>query len=1047
MFQDKFVLADGTALQSNIVGVNWTTSSNSDSDIAPGSVCASAVEIEFWVNSDSALSVTQGTVLTYYKVDIDFDIETKIGVFTCDKPEKTGANKYKVTAYDNVTLLDVDVSEWLNALTFPITIKDFATALAAKCGLELANEPRLNKDYQVQKFTGSGVKARDLMKMVCSASGCFCNADANGKLFFDWYKKNEKVVIAPRKSVNASSFYLFDVVPRSLQDNVPRALVTTESGNDAPDGIPYFANQLTFSDFVVKVIDKVQVRQSDDDVGVIYPADEQGTNALVIQGNQLLSTTSDAALRPYVKNLYDGLNNITYVPCSNIQTPETLEIKVGDIVTVSDGKKEFVTWITSVKHSGGKCTFESVGNANRNTTTAVNNAQYNARQKMVELKASVDGISAKLSDYSTTEQMNSAIKASASEISATVTKTVTENIAGTYETIEGTNEKLSNYYTKLETETAITANLDKIELGISEKIDSTNFMGDSGWNASTGSVTTGSVTITDGVATIVAPDNELQYIGATSNMPISNLAAMKGASVSVSVEYKVNTAFSVGSKTSKIALWAYYASGNVSTTLVTLSNSETGSTEPVGDWKTAKAEFSFKGETPTRVYFFAYTYGGTGSVSVRNPSISYSSSKTSVISLTKSGTVISASELNLNEYAKTAEVNVAIDSIKLGITQENTYADVDLGSTTWTGTTTGASVADGVLTLNHIKNGLVYGVFALPKSARNVITAHKIKISLDYRVTSELDARSYVTLYVTYADGTGIQKIIATICNATTSVPVSDWKTVSYEIELESKDLSKVEITPTISSGTTGTKGSYQVKNVAIQYVYSYANKFELTKDGAVLSASKTASTKAGDFVTSAELNVKTDEITATVVKDGEVRSKFALDSSNCTITSGIITFNSNSLVVNSDNFKLTRNGTVTATGSFTSITDSNSVILGNGQVSIERKLGDGSWRRAATLIGYGSNDAQAQLQMYANNSLQVLMQSSFTGGELYMYHTNNVVHTEMKSVNGAGSIWLRYSDGRSLFHVYNDPDTGRAHVVFDGELECKSIKRNGQPV
>lgn len=341
MFQDKFVLADGTALQSNIVGVDWTTSSNSDSDIAPGSVCASAVEIEFWVNSDSALSVTQGTVLTYYKVykdDNDLDIETKIGVFTCDKPEKTGSNKYKVTAYDNVSLLDVDVTEWLNALTFPIAIKDFATALAAKCELELANEPRLNKDYQIQKFTGSGVNARDLMKMVCSASGCFCNADANGKLLFDWYKKNDRVIISPKKSINEKSFRLFDVVKRSLQDNVHRVLISAKSGSDTPDGIPYFANQLTFSDFVVKAIDKVQVRQSDDDVGVVYPADEQGTNALVIQGNQLLSTTSDAALRPYVKNLYDGLNNITYVPCSNIQTPETLEIKVGDIVTVSDGK-------------------------------------------------------------------------------------------------------------------------------------------------------------------------------------------------------------------------------------------------------------------------------------------------------------------------------------------------------------------------------------------------------------------------------------------------------------------------------------------------------------------------------------------------------------------------------------------------------------------------------------------------------------------------------------------------------------------------------------
>lgn len=609
MFQDKFVLADGTALQSNIVGVDWTTSSNSDSDIAPGSVCASAVEIEFWVNSDSALSVTQGTVLTYYKVykaDNELDIETKIGVFTCDKPEKTGSNKYKVTAYDNVSLLDVDVTEWLNALTFPITIKDFATALAAKCELELANEPRLNKDYQIQKFTGSGVNARDLMKMVCSASGCFCNADANGKLLFDWYKKNDRVIISPKKSINEKSFHLFDVVNRSLQDNVHRVLISAKSGSDTPDGIPYFANQLTFSDFVVKAIDKVQVRQSDDDVGVIYPADEQGTNALVIQGNQLLSTTSDAALRPYVKNLYDGLNNITYVPCSNIQTPETLEIKVGDIVTVSDGKNEFDTWITSVKHSGGKCTFESVGNANRNTTTAVNNGKYNSKQRILKISATVDGL---------------AVKA----------EQTAQGISG-----------LSSQYTQL----------------------------------------------------------------------------------------------------------------------------------------------------------------------------------------------------------------------------KQTF------------------------------------------------------------------------------------------------------------------------------------------------------DKFEVT-----------------------------------AVTDGNIRSKFALDSSNCTITSGIITFNSNSLVVNSDNFKLTKNGTVTATGYFTSKTDSNSVILGNGHVSIERKLGDGSWRRAATLIGYGSNDAQAQLQMYANNSLQVLMQSSFTGGGLYMYHASNVVHTEIKSVNGAGSIWLRYSDGRSLFHVYNDPNTGRPHVIFDGELECKSIKRDGQPI
>lgn len=811
MFQDKFVLADGTALQSNIVGVDWTTSSNSDSDIAPGSVCASAVEIEFWVNSDSALSVTQGTVLTYYKVykdDNDIGIETKIGVFTCDKPEKTGSNKYKVTAYDNVTLLDVDVSEWLNALTFPITIKEFAAALAAKCELELANEPRLNKDYQVQKFTGSGVKARDLMKMVCSASGCFCIADADGKLSFNWYKKNSNVAIMPNKSKgNTPSHYLFDVVSKRLFDNVPRALITTD-GEKIPDGIPYFINALTFSDFTVQKIDKVQVRQSDDDVGVIYPADEQGTNALIIQGNQLLSTTSDAALRPYVKNLYDGLNNITYVPCSNIQTPETLEIKVGDIVTVSDGKNEFDTWITSVKHSGGKCTFESVGNANRNTTTAVNNAQYNARQKMAELKASVDGISARLSEYSTTEEMNAAID----------------------------------------------IGIKKINISVSEKTASDNLM--DGFSTSTYSTgTTGSVTFDENnVATVIAPGSSEPDArsGAVYYMPIKNLSAIKGAYASISVDYKVNETVSIASptKSSVVCVWLNYASGNTDIRIVDfLKNPEPS------DWQTATVKFTSKDETPTRVYFYAYIYGGTGSISVKNPVITFASKKESIISLTKDGTVISAGELNLNQFATNTELKVGIDGLS------------------------------------------------------------------------------------------------------------------------------------------------------------------------------------------------------ATVVKNGEIRSKFALDSSNCTIQSGVITFKSNTLVVDSTNFKLSPSGSVSITGIFNTNNGingagRNEVRISSGMIDFYRKNSSSTNNLVLRFYGTGDNASMGSINVFGNGNEQAALYSSFTGAVFYLKNYYGKQYARFFTDNyGHGCFVLNDSDNtdnNTFFSISTSAD-GRPHVSFDGELECRSIKRNGQ--
>lgn len=429
MYYDKFVLADGSILYDNIVSVSWTEQVNSDSDnITPGAVCANAIDISFWIRSDDALKIAQGTKLTYYKVDDYTAVETKIGVFTCEKPEKDGSNKYKVTAYDNVTKLDIDVSDWLNALTFPVSISSFATQLASKCGLEFANTAPINGDYSVQTFTATNVTGRELMKMVAQAAGSFIRANADGKLEYAWYVTNSGLRIAPHKSLGKSAF-LYDIVPRQLDDNVPRRLATSEGYNKQandkeqkalrdkqvvrlrtadvvyqPESTPYFLNQLTFSDFTVTAIDKVQVKQSDNDVGVIYPGDATGTNALIVSGNKLLVTDSDATLRPYVKNLYDRLNNMVYVPCSNIQTPETIQIRAGDIVTVTDGKREFVTWITSVKHSGNKCTFESVGSIIRNTTTAVNNTKYNSKQKILEISATVDGLTVKAEQ--TTKDIN-----------------------------------------------------------------------------------------------------------------------------------------------------------------------------------------------------------------------------------------------------------------------------------------------------------------------------------------------------------------------------------------------------------------------------------------------------------------------------------------------------------------------------------------------------------------------------------------------------------------------------------------------------------------
>ena len=54
-------------------------------------------------------------------------------------------------------------------------------------------------------------------------------------------------------------------------------------------------------------------------------------------------------------------------------------------------------------------------------------------------------------------------------------------------------------------------------------------------------------------------------------------------------------------------------------------------------------------------------------------------------------------------------------------------------------------------------------------------------------------------------------------------------------------------------------------------------------------------------------------------VQNGTVRSKFAMDASSATIDTGRLTFNSNTIVINSTNFKLDAYGNVTAKGAFES--------------------------------------------------------------------------------------------------------------------------------
>ena len=107
--------------------------------------------------------------------------------------------------------------------------------------------------------------------------------------------------------------------------------------------------------------------------------------------------------------------------------------------------------------------------------------------------------------------------------------------------------------------------------------------------------------------------------------------------------------------------------------------------------------------------------------------------------------------------------------------------------------------------------------------------------------------------------------------------------------------------------------------------------------DGKLTDYSTTEETKSLISQSAKQITLEVSKTYATqgqlddYTKTSEVRSRFAMDASSVTIDAGRLTFNSNTIVINSTNFKLDASGNVTAAGTFKSVSDKWEATLRSG--------------------------------------------------------------------------------------------------------------------
>lgn len=374
MYQSVLRLKDGTELTggspgSAVKSLTLHTAVNAGQEFTIGSAFSDYIEAEIWADPGGSLQITAGDALTYYRQD-NAGNRTKVGVFYAEKPTRTKRNSYKVTAYDTMSKLDADFSGWLHAnqAQFPKTIWQLVQLACQRAGVALASSSLpINGSYSVQAFYADDLTCRQIISWAAEAAGCYAHMNADGKLqFLTYTDKRSTAKITPDGASNSTAYY---------------------------------ADSLSYEDYTVKAIEKVQIRQSDSDVGVIYPDSTTATNTYAVQGNLLLTTGTESNLKSVVQNLYNVLKNVTYTPCK-VSVPSSSGLACGQIVHVKDARgREFDTYLMSATISSGKASFESVGSASRGSSSAVNSQSYkNLTGKMLEIKTSVDGLEVKASD-------------------------------------------------------------------------------------------------------------------------------------------------------------------------------------------------------------------------------------------------------------------------------------------------------------------------------------------------------------------------------------------------------------------------------------------------------------------------------------------------------------------------------------------------------------------------------------------------------------------------------------------------------------------------
>lgn len=323
--------------------------------------------------------------------------------------------KRDIVAYDSLyDVINADVAEWYNTLLpdkdSVTTMKAFRDSFFGYFGIEQADAQLVNDDMKVEKTVEpEELSGATVLNCICEINGCFGHIGRDSKFHYI-YLEQEIQGLYPRNNLYPAD----DLYPRE-----PKSTRISKS--------LYISAQ--YEDFLVKTIDKLQIRKEEDDIGVIVG---NGTNAYVIQDNFLVYGKGSEELTGIANNIYGKIRGIIYRPFS-ADCKGNPCIEVGDAVRLPTRYEIIESYVLKRTLKGIQAlrdNYEATGEEYRST-------QVNSVHKsIIQLKGKTNVLTR------TIEETNSKITDVESGLSSEIKQTVTDIRAEVKNTADGLSSSI-----------------------------------------------------------------------------------------------------------------------------------------------------------------------------------------------------------------------------------------------------------------------------------------------------------------------------------------------------------------------------------------------------------------------------------------------------------------------------------------------------------------------------------------------------------------------------------------------------------------------------